>query len=158
MAPVPFPRPAALLSLAAALSLAACHPAASGARRSPRDRHLITAADIAGWNATNAWDVLRRSGAMLSFREGPNGEPARLQTRRGRSSVQLRTSDTPLVIYDGARLVDFRALRSIPANSIMTIRILNGIEGTQYQGTGAGGGVIIIESKGGASPHRAAAY
>jgi len=157
MSPSLLRRASTCIAMASSLGLMACHTRPGTGDRSWRDRQLISAADIQRSNATNAWDVLRRSGAMLSFREGPNGEPARLQTRRGRSSVQLRTSDTPLVIYDGARLVDFRVLRSIPANSIMTIRILNGIEGTQYQGTGAGGGVIIIESKG-ASPHRSATH
>jgi len=141
---VPFPRPAALLTVAAALWLAACHHPGSAARRAPRDRHLITATDIAGWNATNAWDALQRSGAALTFRETPGGDPARLQTRRGRSSILLRESDTPLVVLDGVRLTDYRALRQIPATTIHSIRILSAIDGTTYQGTGTTGGVILI--------------
>ena len=42
---------------------------------------------------------------------------------------------------------DFRNLELIPARTIHHIRILTGIEGTTYYGTGAEGGVILVYTK-----------
>jgi outer membrane cobalamin receptor len=47
---------------------------------------------------------------------------------------------------------DFAMLRQIPARSVESIRILSGIDGTTYQGTNAGGGVIIIATWGRPDP------
>ena len=127
--------------------LLACHP--SGAQRvhpAPGRGRVITAEDIERSGATNAWDALRECGAPVSLREDWNGEPSQLQSRRGRSSIIIRHSDTPLVVVDGTRLVDFRSLKQIAAHSIFQIRILSGIEGTVYEGTNAGGGVIIVHT------------
>ena len=52
-----------------------------------------------------------------------------------------------MVIIDGARNQDIKALQSLPASTLMSIEILTGIEGTTYYGTDAVGGVIVIKTK-----------
>src|SRR2546422_8873614 len=88
-------------------------------------------------------------GSDLTLRDTRGGRPASAG-RRGRSSVVLQ--DAPLVVLDGVRLTDFRALDGIPAATILTIAIYNGIEGTTYYGTNAVSGVIVIRTKDGAEP------
>jgi len=128
--------------------LLACQPAAiERPRPDPDGGRVITAEAIARSGATDAWDALKRTGVLLSLGESWNGDPSQLQSRRGRSSIVLRNSDTPLVVLDGTRLNDIRTLRQIAAQSISQIRILSGIEGTTYEGTNAGAGVIMIVSK-----------
>jgi outer membrane cobalamin receptor len=109
---------------------------------------LITAQAISHSHARNAWEVLEYN-AHFSFAESANGDPQRLESRRGRSSILLSSSDTPLVYLDGTRLMDVRTLRQITAESIESIRILDGIEGTTFYGTNAGAGVILIRTKAG---------
>jgi len=60
--------------------------------------------------------------------------------------------DAPLVVLDGVRLTDFRALDGIPAVTILMISIYTGIEGTTYYGTNAVSGVIVIQTKDGGEP------
>jgi hypothetical protein len=121
---------------------------------SPEGGRLITAEQIARTSATNAWDIIKQSGA-LSIKETYSGEPARLVSRRGRSSIYLTDSDTPLVVLDGAVLSDFRMLKQVPAQAIETIRILSRAQGALQYGTNVGGGVILIATKGiGNGAHR----
>lgn len=126
-------------------SLAGCSVIQAGQQstRAPAGR-VITAAQIERSGATDAWDVLKRSSTSLSLSERGNGEPSRI-ARRGQSSIILR--DVPRVIVDGTEMSDFRHLRQIPANSIATMRILTGIQGTTYYGTNSGSGVIVIHTK-----------
>jgi hypothetical protein len=49
------------------------------------------------------------------------------------------------------RIPDFRSLDDIDAQSILTIYIYDGIEGTTYYGTNSGSGVIVIKTKSGQS-------
>ena len=125
-----------------AASLASCLSAP--ARRSICAGDTIGAAAIAHSGATDAWDVLKRLRPRFKIEERWNGEPARVEARRGRSSIVLPNSDVPVLVLDGLRYTDLGMLREVPARSILSIRILSGIEGTMYQGTSAGAGVIII--------------
>jgi len=142
-------RRAQLLILTLAAALGACR---TGRRAGPKQikpaGELITARAIAHTDARNAWEVLQRDG-HFSMDETANGDPARLASRRGRSSILLAGSDVPLVYVDGVQLLDLRMLREITAESIESIRILNGIEGTTYYGTNAGAGVIVIKTRAG---------
>lgn len=110
---------------------------------------FITEEMIAAYNAPNAWEVLRHTGLFHMSRDAGTGKPAEIKSRRGRTSVVLYGSDIPRVIVDGARLIDLRALRDIPAESIAWIQVLNGMEGTLQEGTNSGAGVILIVSKAG---------
>jgi outer membrane cobalamin receptor len=113
-------------------------------RKSHGEGRVITAEQIRKSGATNAWDALRRVGTHLTMRETSNGQPARLMNR-GPSSILL--SSDPLVVIDGVRMIDFRTLDQVPAQIISSIRILAGHEGTTRYGTGAGNGVIVVETK-----------
>jgi len=108
---------------------------------------IITSEQIARSGASTAWDVLKREAPTLTLRDTRGGRPASAG-RRGRSSIVLQ--DAPLVVLDGVRLTDFRALDGIPAATILTISVYNGIEGTTYYGTNAVSGVIVIQTKDGA--------
>ena len=105
---------------------------------------IITAEAIEASGATTAWEVLKYAAPHLQLREDRNGQPSRMW-RRGRGSMVL--SEAPMVILDGIKVPDFRALDQIPASTIEQISILTGLEGTTYYGTNALGGVILIRTK-----------
>ena len=110
---------------------------------------IITEEMISSYAVTNAYEVLRKTGHYITSRDdGPNGGTS-IRSRRGKTSVLMPYSDVPRVIVDGSRLSDLRGLRDIPAASIAWIQLLDGIEGTIYEGTNAGAGVIIIVTKAG---------
>ena len=104
---------------------------------------IITAQQIEESGAATAWDVVRRVAPQLMAVES-NGRPISLR-RRGRASMQL--SDAPLVFLDGVRLTNWRDLDLVPAVTIHTIEILNGIDGSARYGTNAVGGVIVVRTK-----------
>jgi len=130
-------------SLLVVLAVVACHPAKI-TPQGDADRIVITEEMIAKSGGQNAWEVLRREAPQITFSENRNGQ-ATAMTRRGRSSFVL--NDSPMVIIDGARNQDIKALQSLPASVLMSIEVLTGIEGTTYYGTDAVGGVIIIKTK-----------
>jgi len=130
-------------SLLVVLAVVACHPAKI-TPQGDADRIVITEEMIAKSGGQNAWEVLRREAPQITFSENRNGQ-ATAMTRRGRSSFVL--NDSPMVIIDGARNQDIKALQSLPASVLMRIEVLTGQEGTTYYGTDAVGGVIIIKTK-----------
>jgi outer membrane cobalamin receptor len=132
------------LALLFVLGVSGCSHANHPARSSFPQGRLITSAEIERLGATDAWDVLRRSGTHISTGQTARGEPTRM-ARRGRSSIAL--SDAPLVYLDGAHLTEISLLRQLPANNIGSMRILSGIEATPLYGTNAGSGVIEIRTK-----------
>ena len=115
----------------------------------PPGQFLITAEQIEKSGAHTAWQVLKQNAPMLSLREDSNGRPASMG-RRGRSSFLL--DEAPMIMLDGVRVPDYHALESMDAQSIFSILIYDGVEGTTYYGTGAVSGVIVITSKSGQSP------
>jgi outer membrane cobalamin receptor len=114
----------------------------------PAGTFLITAEQIEKSGAHSAWQVLRERAPMLTLREDRNGRPASMG-RRGQSSFVL--DEAPMIMLDGARVPDFHALESIDAQSIFTILIYDGVEGTTYYGTDAVSGVVVIRTKDGQS-------
>ncbi|SRR6266480_137840 len=136
-------RPASLPLLILLLS-AACHPHALPAARSGGEHLKFSQEQIERSGALTAWDALKRLAPQFSFRENRNGQPSGL-SRRGRSSILL--SDAPLVFMDGAELADFRSLNQVPASTLASIEILDGIEGTSYYGSNAVSGVILFKTK-----------
>ena len=131
---------------ASILFTAACsHATQNRSRTEPNaGGRLITAEEIERSGSHTAWDVLKHEAPMLTLEGDRNGQPLQLRWR-GRSSVYL--DDAPVVVLDGVRVADWRALAQIPAGQIETIRILTGIEGTTYYGTNAVSGVIEIHTK-----------
>ncbi|HEY6158257.1 MAG TPA: TonB-dependent receptor plug domain-containing protein [Gemmatimonadales bacterium] len=132
------------------VALVACGPAVKHdvADHPPSGTFLITAEQIEKTGARTAWQVLKQSAPMLQTSDDRNGRPAKLG-RRGRTSFLL--DDAPAILLDGVRVPDFRALDDIDAQSIFTIYIYDGIEGTTYYGTNSGSGVIVIKTKAGQS-------
>ncbi len=137
------------------VALVACGPAVKHdvTARQPSGTFLITAEQIektgarTAWQVLNtAWQVLKQSAPMLQTSDDRNGRPAQLG-RRGRTSFLL--DDAPTILLDGVRIPDFRALDDIDAQSILSIYIYDGIEGTTYYGTNSGSGVIVIRTKDG---------
>lgn len=128
--------------------LAGCHSfhPAPIVSRNNGDRILITEEMIARSGGQNAWEVLKREAPELNYQEKHDGEPTQLG-RRGRSSLVLK--DTPMLFVDGVQVVDFRNLQQIPASTLFSIEILNGLDGTTYYGTNASSGVILVHTKSG---------
>ncbi len=100
----------------------------------PPGTFLITAEQIERSGAHSAWQVLRQDAPI---------------SRRGRSSFIL--DEAPMIMLDGVRIPDFHSLETIDAQSIFTILIYDGVEGTTYYGTDAVSGVIVIKTKDGQS-------
>jgi outer membrane cobalamin receptor len=113
------------------------------------DRILITEGMIARSGGQNAWEVLKREAPQLTYREDRNGQPAHLG-RRGRSSLVLH--EAPKLFVDGVEVADLRSLQQIPASTLLSIEILNGLDGTMYYGTNASTGVILVHTKNGSEP------
>ena len=137
--------PVAGLFLAASLS--GC---ASSSHRSPGTAarpDVISSDEIARSSATNAWDLLRKRARQYNFAEDRYGRPRFIRSKHGQSTVLLAGADSPLVLVDGARLVDVAALRDMPTDSIDSIELQGGISGTSSQGTNACAGVIYIHTK-----------
>jgi len=136
-----------VVAISAAVSVTACASRPYHRANTRPGVQIITSEQIARSGASTAWDVLKREAPTLTLRDTRGGRPGSAG-RRGRSSIVLQ--DAPLVVLDGVRLTDFRALDGIPAATILTISVYNGIEGTTYYGTNAVSGVIVIQTKVGA--------
>ena len=107
---------------------------------------VIGAEEIARSPSTNAWDLLRRRARQYDFSEDQYGRPKGVRTRRGRSTISIADADTPLILVDGARIVDLAFLRDLSTGAIESVELLSGIRGTVSQGTNAAAGVIYIHT------------
>src|SRR5207247_6674279 len=116
---------------------------------------LITQEQIERSGALTAWEALKRLAPQFTFRENRNGQPSALE-RRGRSSILL--NDAPLVFMDGAELSDFHSLNQIPANTLLSIEILSGIEGSAYYGSQPVSGVLVFKPNIGNNQRQGRAY
>ena len=138
-----------LLAAVAPLLIAACAtsgiPQGDEVAPAHEGGHVIDAEAIAESKAANAWEVLRDL-AIINMSETRGRGDYRMRGRRGRSSLSLGSSDIPLVVVDGVRVIELGTLRQIPANVIESVRVLSAIEGTRYVGTNATAGVVLIET------------
>lgn len=91
------------------------NPPAIGPDRAAR---VVTAGDIQGSGATNAWEVLERTGIYMPSGASPLIPEA--QSRREHASA-------PKVMVDGVPMLELRLLRDIPANVISSVRILSSV-------------------------------
>ena len=130
-----------------ATSLTGCATAGYRTTEPAARTDVISSAEIARSASTNVWDLLRRRASQYDFSEDRYGHPRQITTKRGRSTLILAASDTPLVLVDGARLTDVSVLRDMPTDSIESIELQNGISGTSQQGTNACAGVIYIHTR-----------
>ena len=133
--------------LVATAALAAC--VTSTVPRAPEsriNREIITSDDIAKSSYTNAWDLLRGKARRYDFTEDVFGRPRAIRIRRGRSTINMAGSDTPMILVDGARVIDFTSLRDLPTDAIQSVELMSGIDGTAAQGTNSAAGVIYIHT------------
>lgn len=134
-------------SVVFAAPLVACvtSPRPSSELAAPQGQ-TFSADEIARSGFANAWDFLRAKARRYDFYQDRYGRPRGIKTRRGRSTINVADSDSPMIVIDGARLSDLTALRDLPCDAISSIEILNGISGTVAQGTNAAAGVIFIHT------------
>src|SRR5712671_912411 len=120
-----------------AASLSGCATAGYRPRDSTSRPEIISSAEIARSSSTNVWDLLRKRARQYNFAEDRYGRPRLITTKRGRSTIALAGSDSPLILIDGARLSDVAALRDMSTDSVESIELQSGINGTSGQGTNA---------------------
>ena len=132
--------------LVATAALAACVTSGVPPTEARAHRELITSDDIAKSSYTNAWDLLRAKARRYDFTEDLFGHPRSIKTRRGRSTINTAGSDTPMILVDGTRVIDFTSLRDLPCDAIESVELMSGIDGTASQGTNSSAGVIYIHT------------
>ncbi|MFL5487898.1 MAG: TonB-dependent receptor plug domain-containing protein [Gemmatimonadaceae bacterium] len=129
-----------------ACTFSGCVSASRVGDQEKRRADFIGPEEISRSASTNAWDLMRSRIRQYDFAEDRYGRPRTIRTKRGRSTIAVADSDTPLVVVDGARLVDFGVLRDLPTGAIASIELLSGINGTSAHGTNAAAGVIYIHT------------
>ncbi|MDQ6872385.1 MAG: Plug domain-containing protein [Gemmatimonadota bacterium] len=139
-------RRSSLLLFIFAASVVGCVSASRKSLGQSASTQTISAEEIASSGFNNAWDLLRARARRYDFYEDRYGRPRGIKTRRGRSTINVADSDTPMILVDGARVSDFGALRDLTTDAIYSIELLNGISGTVSQGTNAAAGVIYIHT------------
>jgi outer membrane cobalamin receptor len=147
--------PRLVFSVIAACSLAAAVGCASNSRRfadSDESRFgdmVITGEQIDARHLENAWEVLRQLVPRYSYSEDRAGRASAISGHRGRSSIVLASSESPIVIVDGARLTSLDVLQQMSPDAIDRIEVRRGVRGTIVEGTDAGAGVIYIHTRSG---------
>jgi len=144
----------------AKISLVACFLATSVACASNPPRRyaengsqfgdaVITGDQIDAQHAPNAWELLRRLIPRYTYVEDRAGRAVSIHGHRGRSSIVLANSESPMVIVDGARLSSLELLQDMPPDAIDRIELRGGSRGTSKEGTNASAGVIYIHTRSG---------
>ena len=130
-----------------AITLSSCYYLRStsppGERPNPQ---FISSEEIAHSGANNAWTLLRAKASAYDFNEDRYGNPRSIRSRRGRSTINMALADAPMIVIDGARIIDLGSLRDLPTQAISSVELLGGIAGTAAQGTNASAGVIYIHT------------
>lgn len=108
---------------------------------------VITGDQIDAQHAPNAWELMRRLLPRYTFVEDKSGRALRIVGHRGRSSISVSGSESPMVIVDGARLTSYELLQTMPPDAIDRIEIQGGSRGTSAEGTNATAGVIHIHTR-----------
>ncbi len=110
---------------------------------------VISSEQIDAQHSANAWDLLRQLVPRYTYVEDRAGRAVSIRGHRGRSSIALASSESPIVIVDGARLSAVDVLQQMPTDAIDRIELRGASRGTSTEGTGAGGGVIYIHTRSG---------
>jgi outer membrane cobalamin receptor len=140
-------------------SVAACFLAASTGCASNRLRYddgespfgdvVISGEQIDAQHVPNAWEALRRLVPRYNYTEDRGGRALSISGHRGRSSIWLADSESPIVIVDGVRLASLDVLQQMSTDAIDRIELRRGSRGTTVEGTDAGAGVIYIHTRSG---------
>ena len=146
-------------TLVAPMSLAACCLASLAACASTKTRYadngsqygdvVISAQQIDAEHAPNAWELLRQLVPRYSYVEDRSGRAISINGHRGRSSISLAGSESPIVVVDGARIAAVDVLQQMPKDAIDWIELRKGSRGTSTEGTNASAGVIYIHTRSG---------
>lgn len=143
----------ATMSLAASClvitSACATSPPRYADNSAPYGDVVITADQIDAQQASNAWILLRQLVPRYTFVEDRSGRAVSISGHRGRSSIAMTSSEAPIVIVDGARLVALDVLQQMPKDAIDRIELRGGSRGTSTEGTNASAGVIYIHTRSG---------
>jgi outer membrane cobalamin receptor len=110
---------------------------------------VITGDQIDAQHAPNAWELLRLLLPRYNYIEDRAGRAVSIVGHRGRSSISVSGSESPMVIVDGARLSSLELLQTMPPDAIDRIEVQGGSRGTNKQGTNATAGVIYIHTRSG---------
>ena len=143
----------ATLSLTACLSAVAVACASNAPLRyaetktSPYGDAVITGDEIDAQHSPDAWDLLKKVAPRYNYLVDRSGRAIAIARQRGKSSVSLGTSESAMVIVDGARLNSLEILQNMPTNAIDRIELLSSSHGTSVEGTGASAGVIHIHTR-----------
>jgi hypothetical protein len=127
-------RYATFLLLVLALVACASSTGTQSTQSTRRSSNLITAEEIAGTSAKDAFEAVQ----LL--------RPQWLRTRGVSSPSSLEAIE--IVAYvNSSRYGGVENLRSIPATNVTEIRYLNSTDATTLYGTGHLGGAIIVKTK-----------
>ncbi len=121
-----------ILLTASLASLAACASASSTAADRPRrDSSVISSAEIATIQVSNALEVIERL------------RPNMLRSR-GMVSINSNPSSYPVVYVDGQLMGELAVLRNLTPTAIREIRLLSANDATTRFGIGHPGGAIVV--------------
>ena len=123
----------ALVTVAVALSAAACHGANTWDAPAP-SRNLNTRVEIEGSRANSAWD------AVVKLR-------ANFMASRGANSLMLKVNKEPTVFLDDVEYGNLGTLKQIPASSVAEIRFIEGWNAETKFGPGHAAGVIQVYTR-----------
>jgi outer membrane cobalamin receptor len=93
--------------------------------------------------------LLRQLVPRYSYVEDRSGRAVAINGHRGRSSISLSNSESPIVIVDGARIAAVDVLQQMSKDAIDWIELRKGSRGTSTEGTNATAGVIYIHTRSG---------
>ena len=140
----------ATFSLAASLSAVGCasnQPLRYAEATSPYGDAVITGDEIDAQHQANAWDLLKKVAPRYNYLVDRSGRAIAIARQRGKSSISLGSSESAMVIVDGARLNSLELLQNLPTDAIDRIELISSSHGTSVEGTGANAGVIHIHTR-----------
>jgi outer membrane cobalamin receptor len=114
---------------------------------SPFGDVVISGDQIDAQHVPNAWEALRQLVPRYNYTEDRAGRALAISGHRGRSSIWLTNSESPVVIVDGVRLASLDVLQQMSTDAIDRIELRRGSRGTTFEGTDAGAGVIYIHTR-----------
>ncbi|HEV2150359.1 MAG TPA: TonB-dependent receptor plug domain-containing protein [Longimicrobiaceae bacterium] len=121
--------------------LASCAVAPARDALQPSRGHVISGEEIRRSGARTAWQLLERGGGPLRTGIGGAGQ---LSASSYRTIHGTASSSEPLLVVDGARMLNLDVLRQIPAETVQSIEFLSGVHSHAY--AGGANGVIVVRT------------
>lgn len=108
---------------------------------------VVTREMIVKWNVSDAYEAIERGGGY-KLASNSSGNVS-VSQRRGPASIQQKNASSPVLLIDGAMVMDYSMLRQIRAAQIERIDFLSPSDATQRFGTtSSGAGAIIVSTRG----------